>query len=204
MSEEAAIAEAPVKKKSKLPIILVLVLVLGGGGFFAMKMRGGKPKVEIKLGKEKPAELKEFLVNLRDQGVYCRAEIAIGLAEGAKATIVEEHEAAVRDAINMRISSKRLAEVNTIEGLRQLKRDIAADLNKILAEPKEEKKPAEDANADDAKADDTADKKDGKTAPKKAEPKADEPEAPAAPKHPDWDSDTGPVLKIYFSSFATQ
>ena len=201
MSEEAqnpteVVADEPKKKKSKLPIILVLVLVLGGGGFFAMKMRGGsKAKPEIKLGKEKPAELKEFLVNLRDQGVYCRTEIALGLAEGAKATAIEEHEAAVRDAINLRITSKSLSDVNTVEGMKQLKRDIAADLNKILAEPKDEKK-SDDANADGP--DDTSPvKKDAKDT--KAEP-----DKAAEPVHPDWDSDTGPVLKVYFNSFATQ
>lgn len=219
MAEEATSA-APAKKKSKLPIILVLVLVLGGGGFFAMKMRGGKPKVEIKLGKEKPAELKEFLINLRDQGVYCRIEVALGLAEGAKPTLIDEHEAAVRDAINLRVMSKRLQDVNTVEGLKQLKRDIASDLNKILAEPKEEKKP-DDANADDTKSDDdSSDSKDGKDSKEDKDSKAKaakakatkeatdtksaDDAAPKPPTHPDWDSDTGPVLKVYFSSFATQ
>ena len=201
MSEEAETPietadEPPKKKKSKLPIILVLVLVLGGGGFFAMKMRGGgKAKPEIKLSKEKPAELKEFLVNLRDQGVYCRTEIAFGLAEGAKPTVIDDHEAAVRDAINLRITSKKLSDVNTVEGLMQLKRDIATDVNKILAEPTEEQKP-DDANADGTD-DATPPKKDAK------DPKA-ESDKPTAPVHPDWDSDTGPVLKVYFNSFATQ
>jgi flagellar basal body-associated protein FliL len=187
------VAEEPKKKKSKLPIILILVLVLGGGGFFAMKMRGGtKAKPEIKLSKEKPAELKEFLINLRDPDVYCRTEIALGLAEGVKPTIIDEHEAAVRDAINLEITSKKLAEVNSPAGMMQLKRDIAADLNKILAEP-------DDKSADDA---DTS----GDTPPASKEPKDAKADAskPAAPVHPEWDSDTGPVLKVYFNAFATQ
>src|SRR5579862_8279860 len=122
--EEGAGSNSP-KKKSKLPIILVLVLVLGGGGFFAMKMRGAKPKPDVALSKEKPAELKEFLINLRDRGVYCRTEIALGLADGAKSTLVDEHEAAVRDAINLRITSKTLAQVDSVNGMMQLKREIA-------------------------------------------------------------------------------
>jgi len=132
-------------------------------------------------------------VNLNDPGVYCRTEIAFGLAEGAKGTIIDEHEAAIRDAINLCIISKKQADVNTAEGLKHLKRDIAAEVNKILAEP--EKKP-EDANADGS---------DDPPPPKKDEKDAKaEPDKPAAPVHPEWDSDSGPVLKVYFSSFATQ
>ncbi len=204
MSEAAqepteASADAP-KKKSKLPMIIALVLILGGGGFFVMKMRGGAAKKpEIKLSKEKGVELKEFLVNLKDKGVYCRTEISLGLAEGVDAKGVEDHEAAIRDAINLRLTSKSLSEVDSAEGLVTLKREIAADLNKVL----EEKKPA-DADADksdeeDAKKDDA--KKDAKAGDKKETAKDVK---PAPPVHPDWDSDTGPVLKIYFSSFATQ
>src|SRR5580658_574118 len=141
MSEEAQIPEEvvgeeqPKKKKSKLPVILVMVLVLGGGGFFAMKMRGGKAAPAIKLSKDKPAELKEFLINLRDTGIYCRTEIALGLADGTKGTVVDEHEAAVRDAINLCISAKYLKDINTPAGMAQLKRDLATDINKVLAEP---------------------------------------------------------------------
>ncbi|HLK16978.1 MAG TPA: flagellar basal body-associated FliL family protein [Fimbriimonadaceae bacterium] len=197
MSEEASESvmpgaeEAPAKKKSKLPIILILVLVLGGGGFFATKLRGGKPKPEIRLSKEKPAELKEFLINLKTKDVYCRTEVAIGLAEGTNPKLIEEHEAAVRDAINMCLMSKELTDVNTFDGIAKLKREMAADLNKVLAEPKDDKKGDDSADAADASAD------------PKTDPKAD-PAKPAPPQHPEWDSDTGPVLKIYFSSFATQ
>src|SRR5690242_6894558 len=34
-------AEAPAKKKGKLPVIIAVVVVLLGGGFFGMKMKGG-------------------------------------------------------------------------------------------------------------------------------------------------------------------
>lgn len=203
MSDEAttAAAEAPVKKKSKLPIILVLVLLVGGGGFFVMKMRGGRAKVEIKLSKEKPAELKEFLVNLQDPGVYCRTEIALGLADTAKPTLIDEHEDAVRDAINLRLCSKHLKDVSTPGGLEELKREIATDLNKVLAEPKDDKKP-DDANPDEPAKPEGA--VPGKKATKPGDSADASDQAAVAPQHPEWDSDTGPVLKVYFSSFATQ
>jgi flagellar FliL protein len=211
MSESApetpADAAAP-KKKSKLPLIMGLVLILGGGGFFMMKMKGGAKKPEIKLSKEKAVELKEFLVNLQDKGVYCRTEISLGLAEGVDAKGVEDHEAAIRDAINLRITSKTLAQVDNVAGMIELKHEIATDLNKIL----EEKKPDADKAADDKKADEDT-KADGKSDDKSSDnadakanekKKADAKKEPEPPKHPDWDSETGPVLKVYFSSFATQ
>jgi flagellar basal body-associated protein FliL len=191
MSEEAK-PEGKKKGGSKLPVVLVLGLMLGAGGFFGMKMRGGdaKPKKpEVKLGKEKPAELKEFLVNLADRGVFCRTEIALGTAEGADPKLIEDHEGPVRDAINLCLKSKTLAQVSTVEGLKKLKREIAADVNEALA--------PFDANAEKGDKGDKADKSDSK----KTEAKK---EADSKPEHPDWDSDTGPVLKVYFSSFATQ
>ncbi|MHB8636168.1 MAG: flagellar basal body-associated FliL family protein [Fimbriimonadaceae bacterium] len=200
MSEEAqnvedAAGAAQQKKKSKLPIFLVLVLVLGGGGFFAMKLRAGGAKPEITLSKEKPAELKEFLINLRDPGVYCRTEIALGLAAGASPTLIDDHEAAVRDAINLRITSKYLKDVNTVAGMERLKRDIAADLNKILADPKDAKAAGGADPAGSASQNGPA---------SHAATGNDQADKSATPLHPDWDSQTGPVLKVYFSSFATQ
>lgn len=176
--EEVEVEEAP-KKKSKLPIILILVLLLGGGGFFVMKVKGGK-KPEIKLGSDKAVELKEFLVNLRDPGVYCRTEIGLVTAEGTDPKLIEDHMSAVRDAINLRLSSKTLHQLQGTAQLKVLKREIAKDVNAALAV---------DGNAPGAaKSDD----------PKPADSK------PTPPLHPDWDSDTGPVLKVYFDSFATQ
>lgn len=177
MSEAlTADAAAPVKKKkSKLPVILALVAVLGGGGFFMMKGKGPKPKPVVKLGPI--SDIKdEFLVNLRDSGGnYLRVAVSLQFAEGTKAEEVEKSMSSMQDIINSRLRSKSLAEVRTLDGTRQLKHEIAADINAVLDDKKDEKRAGD------------KDKKD--------------PEE----KLPDgWDAAKGPVLKVLFRSFAWQ
>ena len=192
MEGEAA-APAP-KKKGKLPMIVMLAVLLGAGGFFGMKMRAPKEKKapEIKLGET--LKLKEFLVNLSDQKTYLRAEITLHLKEGVK---IEEGGATegggppemdiIRNAILDVLKSKDARNLQTLDGTRQLRRDIAATINKALngydAEKKGESPPKTDEKAS-----------------KEGTPTT----AAAPPKHPDWDSDDGPVLKVYFTNFATQ
>ncbi|MEJ5171648.1 MAG: flagellar basal body-associated FliL family protein [Fimbriimonadales bacterium] len=183
MAEQAE-AAAGKKGGGKLPILIVLALVLGAGGFFAMKMKGGgeaKAEPEVKLGKIE--ELDEFLVNLSGGTSYLRARIALHLAEGTKEEEVKGSIPAIRDAIILTLTNKTLREVETLDGKRKLKREIAAKVNGLLhglshekpGDKDEEKKSKKDAEASDGE-----------------------------PKHPDWDSDEGPVLKVYLTDFATQ
>ncbi len=182
MSDEVAAAptaqEAPVKKKKgKLPIILVVVLlVLGGGGYF--KFKGGPPhKPEIKLGSTE--KLDEFLVNLRGSQSYMRTEIGLQFDDKFKKEDVDKNLGAIRDSINMVLSSKKLSEVNSPEGKAALKRELADSINDTLAK--------------------VAPTEGGAAKPEDASKKT-----PKQRAHPDWDSDTGPVLKVYFFTIATQ
>lgn len=167
---------APAKKKGKLPVLLALVLVLGGGGFFVMKSKGNPAKVEVKLGEVE--QLEEFLVNLRGQGTYLRAEIALQLKEGFSKEELVKNVAAVRDAILTDLSAKSLYEVSTAAGKAKLKREIAESVNAVLKQLEEKKNPKKD-----------------KPEPANAKPKI---------ANPEWESQEGPVLRVYFSSFATQ
>jgi flagellar protein FliL len=194
MSEQAK--EAPEKKKKgKLPMIVILAVVLGGGGFFGMKMRGGKaPKKEpeIKLGHV--VEIKdEFLINMAERSTYVRAKISLQFKEGFDAAKLEAEMAPLQDAINMKLQSTSVRSVATLDGMRKLKRDIAADLNKLLSAHDEKKD--EDKGKDKDKEHDEDEDKD-----KKGKHKEDKPG-----KIPEgWDSAKGPVLKVLFISFATQ
>ncbi|MCX7799455.1 MAG: flagellar basal body-associated FliL family protein [Fimbriimonadales bacterium] len=184
MAEEAKAAGGK-KGGGKLPILIVLALVLGAGGFFAMKMKGGGEKAsepELKLGKIE--ELDEFLVNLAGGGSYLRARIALHLAEGAKEEQIKGNLPAIRDAIILTLTNKTLREVESLDGKRRLKREIAAKVNGLLEGLSEEEKPSK--------------KKRKKSADEEADAAQEEPE------NPDWDSDTGPVLKVYLTDFATQ
>lgn len=178
-------AEAAGGKKGggKLPILIVLALVLGAGGFFAMKMKGGGEKPtepELKLGKIE--ELDEFLVNLAGGSSYLRARIALHLAEGAKEEQVKGNLPAIRDAIILTLTNKTLREVETLDGKRKLKREIASKVNGLLEGLSHEEKASQ----------------------KKKKASNEGGDATAEPENPDWDSDTGPVLKVYLTDFATQ
>jgi flagellar basal body-associated protein FliL len=192
--EPEATEAAPAKKKGKLPIIVMLAVMLAGGGFFGMKMRQPKEhkKPEIKLGAVLP--LKEFLVNLTDGGKYLRAEIVLHLKDGAKIEAGGEGEEGggggpdmdiIRDAVITVLTSKCSTDVQTPSAKDKLRREIASAVNGALEEYEKSKgeKPGEEAKASEEK---------------------EKPEDPKTRKHPDWASETGPVLKVYFTSFATQ
>lgn len=178
MSDEAP--EIVKKKKGKLPIILILALVIGGGGFFMMKSKGGKPKEpEIKLGAIE--QLPEFLVNLKGGTTYLQTEIAFHLTDGFKKEDLDKGMPAVRDAILTTLSGKSLNEVSTEKAKMKLKREIAAAVNRVLLE---------------------LSPPGGHVEARKKESEPNEP--PDEPEHPEWDSDVGPILKVYFTKFATQ
>lgn len=202
MSEKAKeTKEAPEgkKKKGKLPIIIVLALVLGGGGFFGMKMRGGSaPKKEPPIELGAIVEIKdEFLSNMAERDSYVRAKISLQFAKDFKAEHLEADMAAIQDVINMKFQGTSVRSVSTLDGLRKFKQELAANINKLLKETehkegKEPEKAAPKEGSEPAK---------GAAKEEKGKPK---PEKDAASFHDDWDSQTGPVLKVLFVSFATQ
>ncbi|HRF60518.1 MAG TPA: flagellar basal body-associated FliL family protein [Fimbriimonadaceae bacterium] len=187
MSEEAK--EAP-KKKGKLPVVVILALVLGAGGFFGMKMRGGDKdkEPEIKLGAVVPIE-KEFIVNLKNGSSYVQAEIALHMKEGFDKKEIEHSMPALQDRINTVLMSKMPSEI-TAGKLPELKKEIATGLNEVLASG--------------SHGDDKADHKDEKKKSKKKKSDEHDDGEHSEPEHPDWDSEKGPVLKVYFTKLATQ
>ena len=76
--------------------------------------------------------------------------------------------------------------------MRKLKRELAEEINKLLAEH-EEKKEKDDKEEDSEDKEEKKDKKD------KKEHKEEKVEIPEG-----WDSAKGPVLKVLFVSWATQ
>jgi flagellar basal body-associated protein FliL len=207
MSEKAT-EEAPKKKKGKLPIILVLVLVLAGGGFFVMKGKGKKAPPPVALAPTASIiEIKEdILVNLYGTETYLRCKIQLHPAKDAKKEHIEHALPLILDTIYARCRKTTLAGISSPEGLSLLKRQLCSDINWQLEKLEEATEPPKD----DAKAE--KEKKKGKKGKDEA---ADEenpdvmPEVSKLPKledleHPDWDSDEGPILKIYFTSFASQ
>ena len=185
-------AEAPKeggKKKGKMPMIIGLVLMLVAGGFFGMKLGGGGKKAEPKIELGEVVPLGEFLVNLSDGRTFLKTDVSVQISKtghldeskgggehGAKA----EAPAAVRDAVVAVLSSKSLDQVSSPEGKLALKKAIAKAINAVAPH--------------EAEGGDKADKKHKKKAEDEEEEVVD----------PTWDSQTGPVLKVYFTTFATQ
>ncbi len=197
MAEAKAAPEGEKKKKGKLPVILALVAMLGAGGFFGMKLGGGNAKKEppkLELGEIVP--LGEFLVNLNDGRTFLKAEVSVQLsktgkleADAPKGEGKAEPPAPVRDAVISVLSSKSLNEVSSPEGKSELKREIAEAVNKAVESLEPEKDKAKDGKGKE----DHSAKKDEKGK-----------EIPAEVVDDTWDSQTGPVLKVYFTNFATQ
>ncbi|HMS55811.1 MAG TPA: flagellar basal body-associated FliL family protein [Fimbriimonadaceae bacterium] len=173
--------EAKSKKKSKLPVIIAIVAILGGGGFFMMKGKGKKEeKPAITLGAIETVE-PEFLVNLSNGTTYLRTQVALQFQEGFKKEDLDKNMPAVQDVITSILSSKSPSSIRTLEGKKKLKAEIASKVNALLATEKHEEDPA-----------DSKDKK-------KKKDKEEEHEG-----EPDWDSGSGPCLKIFFISFVMQ
>lgn len=184
--EESSAEEPKKKKKGKLPVILALVLVLGGGGYFMFGKSKAKPgKPEIKIGHE-VVDIGEVLVNLRGSDSYARATVALQFAEGFDSHGVDKQKAVIRDAIISALSDSSLSELKGADGRENLKVEIAAAINEALhalhPEPGDAKKDKDEEEHH---------KEESEGKPKKR-------------KHPEWHSDEGPVLKVYFSDFVTQ
>lgn len=213
MSEEKKTeGEATAKKKGgKLPMIVILAVVLGAGGFFGMKMKAPKEvkKPETKLGKVVPLE--EFLVNLSDGSTYLRTTISLHLKDGfeMEAGGKEGGEGKgggggemdiIRDAVIGVLTSQSPEGVRSLSGKKKLRAQLAEAINEQLEEIESQK----EAEKNGGKATEGADKKseEGKEGKDGKEPSKEGKDEGKA--HPDWDSQEGPVLKVYFTSFATQ
>lgn len=199
-AKEAKEGDGKAKKKGgKLPIILAVVLVLGGGGFFMMKKPGGKkeaPKIEMGTGDASLIELEEKLFNLADKATYLRCTLAFQLKKGFDGShVTKDVQAGIEDAVFDVMTSKRPDEFfGGVAKMKAVRREIAAAVNKVLA--------AHDHSAEHAE--EGHEKKDEKGK-KKAEGESHgDAKEPTEPEHPDWDSDTGPVLKVYVKALALQ
>ncbi|MCB0824655.1 MAG: flagellar basal body-associated FliL family protein [Armatimonadetes bacterium] len=203
------------KKGGKLPIILVAVLVIAGGGFFAMGGKKEKPKEpEIELGLVESLG-EEFLISLGDGKSFLTCEIAVQVSkkgeevghvadpagEGGGHGSGDASYSIARNAVIDVLSSKSIEDISKPDALKHLRREIAAAINHSVHH--EEEEPAEEESSS-----------------KKKKKKKDEEASHGA--HGDgpywhiddetnewldelgWDAEEGPVLKVFFTSFAYQ
>ncbi|MEQ1936057.1 MAG: flagellar basal body-associated FliL family protein [Fimbriimonadaceae bacterium] len=159
-----------------------------------MKGVGKKVKPEIKLahGEKAIVEIEEKLYNLADRETYLRCTLALHPKEGYEATKIGANLQAIEDAILRTVSDKLPDEVLGSKNIQKLKVELTTVINTLLNEAEE---PAE---GEKPHSDESVESKDAKEA------KHDKPKQPEEIKHPEWDSQTGPILKVYFRAFAIQ
>lgn len=218
MSDAPAAAEGGKKKGGKLPIIIVLALVLGGGGFFAMKSKSSKgpPKPPpLELGAMMPLG-DEFIINLHEREYFVRTKVTVQIEKNAHIGGGGGHGGgtpdelnAMRDAVVARMNSISIEDIGKPNFYSKLKHLLAEDINHQL-------------HILHASAEEESKEKDSKEE-KGSKGKKGKEEEPAEPAHtfegpkpgdlehvdlseaekPEWDSDEGPVLKVFFTDFAT-
>lgn len=182
------------KKGGKLPIIIVLAAVLGGGGFFMMKGKGGDKKhaeAPVIQQAEKETELEEFLTNTSNPSIYVRTKITLRLRKDFEQKKFDASLGDVRDAVLMVLNSTSPNVISDATKRGELKKQLAEAMNTALEGPLKEEEG--DGHGDGHK----KPEREGKVT-EKANPKAEE------SRRDDWDSETGPVLKVRFTSLATQ
>ncbi|MDK3160446.1 flagellar basal body-associated FliL family protein [Kamptonema cortianum] len=214
------------KKKGKLPLILVLLLVLGGGGFFMMsKGKADEPE-------EPPVELgliesigDEFVINLKDGKTFLVCQVSVQVAKDGHATDPAGDKgghgkggtyAITRDAVNMVLGQKTISEITKPEGMKMLKRELAAAMNHALHAahpPKKDKKEKKSSKKESAESKtEIGDQKDSKASKPSAK------EQNSNDSHGDkghgidhkkldelgWDAAEGPILKVFFDKFMYQ
>jgi len=181
MAEEV-VEVAPKKGGNKMMIIIVAVLMLITGGFFGLKMShaGGKaagpPLPELGVDAEHILEVHEFLVNLA------------GSNDGGKYLrtdiSVQTAKSFKKDDLTLYLPAVEDA-INAV-----LSKYSTEEIKQLGFKDKLKKEIAQAANEALVKA----------NPPSKDEKKSDQP----LPHHPEWDSDSGPILRVYYTSFAFQ
>lgn len=201
MSEE----QEGAKKKSKLPVILVAVLVVAGGGYFMKsgqkKDTGPKP---VLLGETK-MDLGEFTAQLSDGHTYLKLEVVVQMAKDAKVGGGGGEEGGakggdpvMRNSVMMVLAGTDPKDIATADGIDLLKEKIAWQINHDL----ELQESAEKAAKGEAPPPEKKSKKKKKDEEDVSEGAEKFEHVPADERdHPEWQSDEGPVLMVFFPSF---
>jgi flagellar FliL protein len=179
-AEPAAAEEAPrpAGKKGLIKLILIAILVIGaaGGGYWYYSHKGHEPAQEAKQEPAKPPvflPLETFTVNLQlvDNPQFLQTAITLKVVNNAAVDEIKLRMPEVRDRILMLMSSRKAAELLTVDGKRRLGEDIVASMNDVLngvaGKPKAAEKAADakDAKGANAKAaDEEPDAKDAEDA----------------------------------------
>jgi flagellar protein FliL len=131
---------APPKKKGKLMIIVASVLILasGGGGaaWYFMRSKGEEKAQPAPAKKVVPVflNLEPFVVNLSGSENYLQVGVVYAVDTNEVSEAIKAHMPAIRSRVLLRLSSKTVAELTTLEGKQKLTDEILDDAKQSLDE----------------------------------------------------------------------
>ena len=129
---------APAAKGSKKLIILIVLalVVLGGGGaaWFFMQppaAAGAAHKPAAKVGPPEYVALEQFVVNLQPENgeQYLQVAFTLQVPTQKDGEDIKANMAKVRSRVLLLLSGKKASEISSVEGKRQLVKEIIASLN---------------------------------------------------------------------------
>lgn len=214
VKSEPAAAEAapqPAGKKGiiKLAIIGLLVVgMAGGGAWWFLGHKGGDAAKEVKHEPAKPPvfyALETFTVNLVlvDNPQFLQTGITLKVASESVVEELKQHMPVVRDRILMLMSSRKAADLLTIEGKRQLGEDIVNSMNQILG-GSAKAQAAKAAPGKDAKDEKAADDDEEEKSADEGKDAKDAKDAKPAKGGKSAESGDRPVKEVLFTSFIIQ
>jgi flagellar basal body-associated protein FliL len=179
-----------------MPIIIALVVVVAAGGYFGLSKGKGKEKPKEEAPKVGGiVDLGEFTVNLKGGTNYLRAKVAVQMDAKTDAEHMKEQLPALQDVVVSVLSDKTMNQVLSAKGKDELKVELAFEMNHRMHM----------LHGEAGKEEKSEEKTEGKPEKEGEKEHAEEGhEPPKERKYPDFDSDSGPVLKIYLTDFAMQ
>ncbi|HWQ71501.1 MAG TPA: flagellar basal body-associated FliL family protein [Desulfitobacteriaceae bacterium] len=135
-------------KKAVLLIIVMFVIGIGlgtGGTLTAQKyLSPAKNKAEVARNKPVQSDMPvdyggplvsigEFTLNLKE-GSYLRTQITVEGADAKAGEYLEEKIAFLKDAVNVVLSNKSVADIQTIESREKLRQELLLKLNAVTDE----------------------------------------------------------------------
>ena len=131
---ESAAAPAGASKKKLLIVIVGTLVLLGGGGAAAWTFLHDKGDAaahkEVKLGPPVFVQIDAFTVNLQPEtgDQYLQIAFTLQVAGQEQVELIKTNMPKVRSRLLLLLSGKKASELNTIDGKKQLAKDIIAQV----------------------------------------------------------------------------